>query len=111
MCMFQLVDGNFCSQEFNSDVDEYCLQHRNLKCVSCGGVATGFCYQTGGWITCGEPVCDFCEHTIFPDGTNGMMGVTKEDKAALLAKKHSGKNHCKITEQVFVPWFEREGLP
>lgn len=46
-------------------------------------------------------LCDECEHTLFPDGTNGGIGFNA-------AKLPDGmKRHCKKSAQQFTPWYAR----
>jgi hypothetical protein len=78
-----------------------CKKHSDLKCVSCGNKATRTCDETGQFV-CGAPLCDDCEHTIAEDGTNGGIGFYKTSNFAGL------KEHCRKTEQVNKPWFERD---
>lgn len=40
---------------------ENCAEHAELKCDSCGGVATDECGHTMG-LVCGAPICRACEH-------------------------------------------------
>lgn len=78
-----------------------CAKHDGLICVSCGNPATHSCYETGQFV-CGFPVCDDCEHTIFPNGTNGGVGFNEQPLPEGM------KRHCKKTEQQFKPWYARE---
>jgi len=83
------------------DGSEYCKEHKDEKCCSCGSQATRSCSETGQFV-CGAPLCDDCDHTTFPDGTNGGIGFNEQ-------KLPEGmKRHCKKTEQKYTPWFMRE---
>jgi hypothetical protein len=48
------------------------------------------------------PLCNNCQHTIFPDGTNGGVGFNQQ----LLPEDL--KRHSKKTEQKFLPWYKRK---
>lgn len=99
MCNFNNAWVGTC----NNSGDPYCKEHAELKCVSCGNQATKTCDSTGQFV-CGAPLCDDCEHTIFQNGTNGGIGFNA-------AQPPEGmKSHCKKTEQVFKPWYEREAI-
>ncbi len=97
MCQFSEAWIGKCQQ----DGEQYCDVHKNLVCDSCGAKATGSCDATGQFC-CGAPLCNDCEHTIFPDGTNGGVGFNQEP---LIEGLH---RHCKKTEQKFTPWYARE---
>lgn len=88
-CQNEVVEGS-----------EFCKEHNNLKCCSCGQPATHDCSETGQFV-CGSPLCDDCEHTIFPEGTNGGIGFNEQPCPKGM------KRHCKKTEQKFNPWYER----
>lgn len=78
-----------------------CEKHSNKICASCGAAATKNCPETGQFV-CGENLCNDCEHTIFPSGTNGGVGFNAESLP-------DGMNrHCKKTEQRFQSWYARE---
>lgn len=68
----------------------YCEEHLDLECVSCGKQATHSCHETFG-LVCGAPLCNNCEHEIAEDGTNG--GIVA---------------HCRKDEQKYKPWYKRE---
>jgi len=76
---------------------ERCDKHKGLVCVSCGKPATHSCYETGQFV-CGAPLCDDCEHTIFPDGTNGGIGFNAQGGM---------KAYCKKSEQKHAAWYAR----
>ena len=76
-----------------------CQEHK-LTCSSCGAQATHECDETGQFV-CGAPLCDNCEHTIFGNGTNGGIGFYAQNPPAGM------KAHCKKSEQIFKPWYER----
>lgn len=61
--------------------EDYCEEHLDLECSSCGEQATHECTETFG-LVCGAPLCDDCEHKIFEDGTNGARysHVKKEEQ-------------------------------
>src|SRR4030042_541253 len=87
----------------NDTIDglEYCQEHSKEKLCSCGEQATRSCEETGMFV-CGSSLCDNCEHTIFPDGTNGGIGFDQY-------KCPEGmKRHCKKTDQKYQPWYMRE---
>lgn len=71
-----------------------CKEHSDLKCVSCGELATHDWAETGQFV-CGFPLCDNCEHTIYPDGTNGGIGLNHQRLPEGL------KLHCKKNEQKY----------
>lgn len=78
-----------------------CEKHSNKICASCGAAATKNCPEMGQFV-CGENLCNDCEHTIFPSGTNGGVGFNAESLP-------DGMNrHCKKTEQRFQSWYARE---
>jgi hypothetical protein len=80
---------------------DYCEEHSKLKCVSCGAQATQGCSETGSMV-CGAPLCNECDHTTFPTGSNGGIGFR-----ALPLPPHM-KHHCKKTEQRYHDWMCRE---
>lgn len=78
-----------------------CEEHAEIKCCSCGSLATHDCSETGQFV-CGAPLCDDCEHTLAEDGTNGGIGFNAQ-------KLPEGMNsHCKKSEQKFTPWYTRD---
>jgi hypothetical protein len=77
-----------------------CKEHRGLECESCGAQASRTCAETGQFV-CGCTLCDECEHTIFPDGTNGGIGFNAQQLPEGM------KRHCKKSEQRFKPWYMR----
>ena len=79
-----------------------CEKHAALECVSCGAPATRSCDETGQFV-CGEPLCDHCEHAIFPDGTNGGIGFNAAALPEGLPRRHIRKD-----AQVFTPWYSKE---
>ena len=81
----------------------YCGEHDSKKCSSCGDPATHDCGQTGQFV-CGAPLCDRCEHAIFPDGTNGGIGFD----AARLPVDGLTKRHVRKDAQKHTPWYTRE---
>jgi len=77
-----------------------CEKHSELKCVSCNNPATHSCDETGQCV-CGEPLCDDCEHLIFPEGDNGGVGFNQQKPPKGL------KRHLPKTEQIYQPWYSR----
>ena len=88
-----------CKKE--SDESGFCEEHRTKECVSCGKQATRNCDQTGQFV-CGAPLCDECEHTVYPSGTNGGIGFFSEELPEGM------KSHCKKSEQKFKPWYMKD---
>jgi len=82
---------------------EFCKEHADLKCCSCGAQATHECDETGQFV-CGAPLCDNCEHTIAKDGTNGGIGFIRTSP---LPKGY--KSHCRKDAQIYQPWYARKG--
>jgi hypothetical protein len=80
-----------------------CEKHANQICESCGARATHNCSQTGQFV-CGAPLCDECEHAIFPSGTNGGVGFNESPLPQGM------KRHCKKSEQTHQPWYARQGV-
>jgi hypothetical protein len=81
-----------------------CDDHRSLTCVSCGSIATHQCSETGQFV-CGAPLCDNCEHTTAQDGSNGNIGFYRSSPLP------EGYNeHCKKSDQVYLPWVDRDLL-
>ena len=78
------------------DESGFCKKHKGKKCASCGAIATRNCEETGQFV-CGADLCDDCEHTLFPDGSNGGIGFN----AQRLPEGVELKSHCKRTEQPF----------
>ena len=78
-----------------------CDKHKDEVCASCGTPATHSCYETGQFV-CGVSLCDDCEHTTYPDGTNGGIGFNQQ------SLPEGMKVHCKKTEQKFEPWYARK---
>lgn len=85
-----------------ADESGFCATHKDKKCQSCAAQATHDCEETGQFV-CGAPLCDECEHAIFPEGHNGGVGFNELPLPPELKKRH-----VKKTEQVFKPWYERE---
>jgi len=79
-CRKEAVDG------------DYCEDHKDIMCCSCGAKATHQCAETMG-LVCGAPLCDDCEHTICSNGCNSGA-----DLPAGLG------GHCKKSEQHYLPW-------
>lgn len=78
-----------------------CAKHGGRICTSCGAPAIQECDSTGQFV-CGEYLCGECEHTIFPDGTNGGVGFNAADLPEGM------KRHCKQSEQRYQPWYARQ---
>lgn len=93
ICRFDLAWIGQCKNV--ADESGFCEKHKDIKCVSCGEQATHECAETMG-LVCGAPLCDNCEHTIQSNGCNSGGELPK-----------GLKHHCKITEQVFKPWYAR----
>jgi hypothetical protein len=83
-----------------ADESGYCEKHKKEKCVSCGSQATHTCDETGQFV-CGAPLCNDCEHTVFPEGHNGGIGFNAHPCPEGM------KRHCKKSEQKYTPWFKR----
>lgn len=81
-----------------------CSKHAEQACRSCGATATQNCSETGQFV-CGEPLCNDCEHTIYPSGTNGGVGFNAQDLPEGM------KRHCRKTEQRYKPWYVRDNAP
>lgn len=101
-CAFDVAWVGRCRQPAMPE-GKMCTEHSNKTCCSCGEPATHECAETGQFV-CGFFLCDNCEHTIFPDGTNGGIGFMTTPGFADLKLK----SHCKKTEQQVLPWYERE---
>lgn len=98
-CKFDNAWQGNCGKHTEGD-DLYCLEHKELKCCSCGEPATHTCSETGQFV-CGAPLCDDCEHTTFGDGTNGGIGFNAR-------KPPEGMStHCKKTDQKHKPWYAK----
>jgi hypothetical protein len=52
-------------------------------------------------FVCGAPLCDGCEHTIFPEGHNGGVGFDAQPCPGGMER------HVKKNEQQFTPWYSR----
>lgn len=73
-----------------------CDRH-DLKCSSCGEPATHLCDQTGqldqaGRFVCDSPLCDDCQHLIWPNGSNGGVGFNAMELPEGFAKRHVRKS-------------------
>ena len=79
-----------------ADDSNFCEEHKEIKCCSCGEKATRECDETGQFI-CGYPLCDNCEHTIRSNGCNSGGELPQ-----------GLKGHCKKSEQVYKPWYVSE---
>lgn len=78
-----------------------CKKHSGRVCASCGAPATQSCSETGQFV-CGEYLCNECEHTIFPSGTNGGVGFNAEPLLEGM------KRHCRKSEQKYQPWYAKD---
>lgn len=90
-CKFDKAWIGKCKTE--TDGGEYCDEHKEIKCCSCGEKATHECSETMG-LVCGAPLCNNCEHTICENGCNS--GAPRPDGLG---------GHCKKDEQVYKPWY------
>lgn len=75
-CKFAKAWVGKCGKETDH---EFCDEHENLKCVSCGKQATHEC-PVGSSVMCGDPLCDTCKHETwnienFAYGQDGHHGV------------------------------------
>jgi hypothetical protein len=93
-CKYSLAWRGDCGNETKEG--DYCSEHSEIKCCSCGNQATHECHETGSFV-CGAPLCGECEHTICENGCNS--GAPRPEGL---------KGHCKIEEQVYKPWYMRE---
>ena len=84
-----------------ADNSGFCPEHKEDKCCSCEKPATHTCAETGQFV-CGATLCDDCEHTIYPDGTNGGIGFNQQ------SPPEGMKVHCKKTEQKDEPWYTKK---
>ena len=100
-CKFNKAWIGECGAE--ADESGYCEEHKEQKCVSCGAKATHDCPETGQFV-CGAPLCDDCQHCIFPDGTNGGIGFN----AVPCPDDLPSCRHCKKGEQKYKPWYDRK---
>lgn len=91
-CIYRLAWKGRCGTITASG--DYCEEHLNKICESCGKKATHQCEETSQFV-CGAPLCDDCVHTTCENGTN-------------TGKLPPGLGrHCRKTEQVYKPWYER----
>ena len=77
------------------------IEEHTQICVSCGEPATHDCHQTGQFV-CGAPLCDKCEHALFPDGTNGGIGFDAQPLPEGMTNRH-----CRKDAQQHTPWYAR----
>lgn len=99
-CKFNRAWVGRCANNALAD-REMCQQHDVLTCCSCGAKATHDCAETGQFV-CGFPLCNDCEHTTAPDGTNGGVGFNAQPLPQGM------KGHCRKAEQRFTPWYTRD---
>ena len=91
MCIFEEAWVGKCKQEPEND---FCKDHIDKECCSCGKQATHSCEETNGGFVCGALLCEDCEHTLCENGCNGG------------APRPQGlKPHCRKIEQVYLPWY------
>jgi hypothetical protein len=64
-----------CNNEVVKGTD-YCSEHLDINCVSCGKQATHDCPETFQFV-CGAPLCDNCIHD-FRDKTTGCYSHCKK---------------------------------
>ena len=101
-CKFQRAWSPKCKRE--ADESGYCIEHKGVKCVSCGQQATHSCSETGQFV-CGAPLCDDCTHNINPVGTNGGVGFYSR------GFPEGEKTHCKKMDLKRAPWYvEKEDV-
>ena len=90
-CNFDIAWIGNCKNDANEN--DYCNEHQDIKCKSCGVQATHTCVETM-ILVCGAPLCNDCEHTLCDNGCNSRGNLPK-----------GFKEHCKIAEQVYKPWY------
>lgn len=95
-CKFDRAWVGKCKVECDGD---FCDEHKDKVCCSCGEQATRECSETMG-LVCGFPLCDNCEHTIRDNGCNSG-GELPEGL----------KGHCKKDEQLNKPWYMKDEEP
>lgn len=98
MCKFNKAWVGDCKNETDKGKD-FCQEHQDLKCSSCGKKSTHTCEETGQFV-CGAPLCDDCDHTTAEDGTNGNIGFYRTSPLP-----EGYKEHCKKSDQVYQPWY------
>ena len=59
-CKFDKAWIGQCNHIIN-EINDYCLEHRELKCEVCGEQATHECEETFQ-LVCGALLCDNCTH-------------------------------------------------
>lgn len=101
MCKFNIAWVGDCKTE-PGEGEDFCQEHSNMKCSSCGEQATHTCEETGQFV-CGSPLCDECEHTTAEDGTNGGIGFFRTSPLP-----EGYKTHCKKSDQAHQPWYTQE---
>ena len=55
---------------------DYCKDHHNLKCVSCGEQAIRQCTESSSFV-CGAPLCGDCEHKRLGHGKKVVKTTVK----------------------------------
>jgi len=99
-CKFNKALIGRCGNE--ADDSGYCKEHKDLVCCSCGEKATHECEVLMD-KACRAPLCDECEHSIYPNGCETDFMEPKGEKAP-----DDFKPHRKKTEQIYKLWHERE---
>ena len=97
-CIFELAWVGKCKKPTQGD-SQFCKEHIDLHCDSCGAQATRTCDETGQFV-CGFLLCNDCDHLTFPDGTNGGVGFNQAPLPEGFTKRH-----VKKTDQKFEPWY------
>jgi len=96
-CKFDLGWSGKCKSDAIKG-KEYCEEHLEVKCKSCGIQATHLCGETGQFV-CGAPLCDDCTHNVSPRGDNGGIGF------GYPKLPDDWKEHCKKSDQKYAPWY------
>jgi hypothetical protein len=81
-----------------------CSLHADKVCVSCKAPAVRSCEETGQFV-CGAPLCEECEHSIAPDGTNGGVGFYSTVPEEV---RKTWKSHVRKGEQQYRPWWDKK---
>lgn len=92
-CLFRNAWVGECKNE-TMDGEDFCEEHLQKQCVSCGEQATHECHETMGPLVCGSPLCNECEHTIRENGCNSGAQLPEDLN-----------DHCRKDEQVYKPWY------
>ena len=78
---------------------EFCDEHKEKKCVSCGAPATHECDETMGPFVCGCYLCADCGHTTFKEGFNSPLDPDDPENDLPM--------HVKKVNQKFTLWYSR----